>query len=228
MNPTSPGWFPSQTHPDEELFWDGERWTGATRRRDSADHVSDMEALAGDTASDSQAAATPREHPARSSSRRTRVFVGIAAAVLLLGGGTAAVASVQARDQAAAQAAEEREADERDAARVAANEKAAADREADAEAAEREGRDLTVTEIEGSVKTMADGNAAEGLHEAVIEVSCNPVDGGSTDDLTDQTTAFDCFAATTDNADGTQSGYYYNATVNWTTAEYTYGYGRNG
>ena len=228
MNPTSPGWFPSQTHPDEELFWDGERWTGATRRTDSQNGGSDREALADGTPSRSDGTASPEKRPRRRPSRRARLIVGIAAAVLLLGGGATAVASVQARDQAAAQAAEEREAEQRDAARIAANEKAAAEREADAEAQEREGRDLTVTEIEGSVKTMADGNAAEGLHEAVIDVSCNPVNGGSTDNLTDQTTAFDCFAATTDNADGTQSGYYYNATVNWNTSEYTYGYGRNG
>ena len=228
MNPTSPGWFPSQTHPDEELFWDGERWTGATRRTDSQNHVDDREPLADGTLDAHRGDATSQERPTRPLSRRARVIVGIAAAVLLLGGGVTAVASVQAREQAAAQAAEEREAGERYAARIAANEKAAADRDAAAEAQEREGRDLTVTEIEGSVKTMADDNAAEGLHEAVIAVSCNPVDGGSTDDLTDQTTAFDCFAATTDNADGTQSGYYYNATVNWNTSEYTYGYGRNG
>lgn len=111
---------------------------------------------------------------------------------------------------------------------MAANEKVVADREAATQASERESRGLTVTEIEGSVKTMADGNAADGLHEPVTSVACSPVDGGSTDDLTDQTTAFDCFAVKTDNPDGTQSGYYYNATVNWSTREYTYGYGRNG
>ncbi|MDY0945392.1 hypothetical protein SOM11_05265 [Frigoribacterium sp. CFBP9039] len=47
--------------------------------------------------------------------------------------------------------------DERDAARVAAYEKAAPEREVDAEALQRGRRDLTVTEIEGLVKTMADG-----------------------------------------------------------------------
>lgn len=60
-----------------------------------------------------------------------------------------------------------------------------------------------------------------------MSASCNPV-SGSTDDLTDITTSFDCFVATKDNADGTQSGYFFNATVNWNSGEYTYGLGKAG
>jgi len=156
--------------------------------------------------------------------RRLRLILAITAAVILLAAGGGALVAVQSQRATAAAESERRE---RDAERVAANDKAAAEREVAAEASERESRALTVTEIEGSVKTMADGNATDGLHEAVTSVACSPVDGGSTDDLTDQTTAFDCFAVTTDNPDGTQSGYYYNATVNWSTMAYTYGYGRS-
>ena len=39
----------------------------------------------------------------------------------------------------------------------------------------------------------------------------------ATDDLTEQTTVFECFAAIKDNGDGTMSGYTYNATMNWSS-----------
>lgn len=78
------------------------------------------------------------------------------------------------------------------------------------------------------MKTMAEENVTKGLLDGpILSVSCNPV-SGSTDDLTDATTSFDCFAANKDNADGTQSGYFFNATVNWDSGNYTYGLGKSG
>lgn len=53
-----------------------------------------------------------------------------------------------------------------------------------------------------------------------------PVGGGSTDDLTETTTVFECFAANEDNGDGTMSGCKYHATMNWSTSEFTYGLGK--
>jgi hypothetical protein len=73
---------------------------------------------------------------------------------------------------------------------------------------------------------MAEGHAADGVIDGpIIEVTCSPVGGGSTDDLTEQTTVFECFAAYKDNGDGTMSGYTYNATMNWSSGSYTYGLG---
>lgn len=100
---------------------------------------------------------------------------------------------------------------------------AAAATEAAAERARRAG---AVGDIEDSVATLAEKHAADGLFDGpILEVSCVPVDGGSTDDLTEKTTVFDCFAATEDNGDGTMRGRKYHATMNWNTGEYTYGYG---
>jgi hypothetical protein len=73
---------------------------------------------------------------------------------------------------------------------------------------------------------MAEGHASDGIiHGPIIDVSCSPVGGGSTDDLTEQTTVFECFAANKDNGDGTMNGYKYNATMNWSSGSYTYGFG---
>ena len=148
----------------------------------------------------------------------------------LIGGGTAwkmadnerkEAAAAEASAEAAAEsaAAEERERQEQEAAAAAA----AQERRDDAE---RDERRASVTEIEASVKKMADGHATDGIIDGpIIDVSCSPVGGGSTDDLTEQTTVFECFAASRDNGDGTMSGYTYNATMNWSTGQYTYGLG---
>lgn len=67
---------------------------------------------------------------------------------------------------------------------------------------------------------------AKGLIDgSIISVSCSPVSGGSTDDLTETTTVFECFVATNDNGDGTMSGFKYHATMNWTPANSPTGWG---
>ena len=38
---------------------------------------------------------------------------------------------------------------------------------------------------------------------------------------------FQCFVADKKNGDGTMSGYYYHATMNWDTGSYTYGMGES-
>ncbi|MDV7353472.1 DUF2510 domain-containing protein [Rhodococcus oxybenzonivorans] len=92
--------------------------------------------------------------------------------------------------------------------------------------AERASRAASVPAIEASIKTMADEHAGKGLIDgSIISVTCSPVSGGSTDDLTESTTVFECFAATQDNGDGTKSGYKYHETMNWTTGKATYGLG---
>jgi membrane protein involved in colicin uptake len=162
--------------------------------------------------------------------RRVGKWLAIAAmaAVLLglVGGGIAwkvahdeRVAAAEAQAAAETAAAEEREQQKRD-------EAAAAAAQERRDQADRAARRDSVVGIQASVKKMAEGHAADGIIDGpVIDVSCSPVGGGSTDDLTEQTTVFECFAANEDNGDGTMSGYKYNATMNWSSGSYTYGFG---
>ncbi|MGY1754880.1 hypothetical protein [Blastococcus sp. SYSU D01042] len=207
------GWYPTPT--GEQRYWDGTQWLELPPP--------------GQTWPD--APAQPRDVPAKTRHRRLLAVVGALVVLLgLVGGGIAwkvandeRVAEAEAEAAAAEEAAaEEREQRER-------RERAEAAEEAQAEAqerrdnAERALRRASIPEIEASVKAMADGHVADGLLDGpILEVSCSPVGGGSTDDLTEQTTVFACFAAHRDNGDGTQSGYSYNATMNWSTGQYTY------
>jgi len=61
----------------------------------------------------------------------------------------------------------------------------------------------------------------------VLNVSCDPVAGGSVENLDEKTTVFQCFVANKNNKDGNMSGYYYHATMNWGTGSYTYGLGKS-
>jgi membrane protein involved in colicin uptake len=109
---------------------------------------------------------------------------------------------------------------------AAAAASAAAAAEADRVQTARAKRAADIKGIEASVKTMAEKHVADGLFDGpVLSVSCDPVGGGSTDDLTAKTTVFECFAATKDNGDGTMTGHKYHATMNWDTENYTYGLG---
>ncbi|GGL12055.1 hypothetical protein GCM10009769_32550 [Curtobacterium luteum] len=217
------GWFPDPSDPEREMLWDGDQWTGLTRprRTDSAAAQSDGDVGAEDALEPSRGRRKPRPR------RRPLVLaLVILAVVVIVGGGGTAVAVVHARQVAAA--AEKAEQKKEAAARTRAEQREAqraAQEEADE--AERSSRAETVKEVEASVKTMAEENVTKGLLDGpILSVSCNPV-SGSTDDLTDTTTSFDCFAANTDNADGTQSGYFFNSTVNWDSGEYTYGLGKS-
>lgn len=204
------GWYPSPT--GEQRYWDGEQWL----------------ALPSPTGPGTSMPAS--EGSVASRKRRVGRWLAIAGAVAvllgLIGGGiawkVADNARVAAAEAAAAEekaAAEEREQQEReDAAAAAAQERR--------DEGERSARRASVTEIEASVKTMAEGHAADNIIDGpIIDVSCSPVGGGSTDDLTEQTTVFECFAANVDNGDGTMSGYKYNATMNWSSGSFTYGLG---
>jgi hypothetical protein len=202
------GWYPTPT--GEQQFWDGQKWLALPEP--------------------SPAATAPDAATTTSKNRGRAKWLLIAgAAVLLVGliaGGIAWKVKTDARAaevaaQAAAEksAAEEREEQERDAARAAAAKEARED-------AERDSRRESVTEIESSVEEMAKDHAADGIIDGpIIDVSCSPVGGGSTDDLTEQTTVFECFVANEDNGDGTMSGFTYNATMNWSTGSFTYGLG---
>lgn len=144
-------------------------------------------------------------------------------AVLAIGGiGTAIAVKVsndskaEEQRQVAAAAAQE-EADR-------AAEAAAAKRKEDD--AERAARTLNVIQLESSVKKLAEEHVSKSIIDGpILKVSCDPVGGGSTDDLTETTTVFECFAANEDVGDGRMRGFKYHATMNWTAGTYTYGFG---
>lgn len=199
-----PGWYP--TPEGGQRYWDGEKW---------------LSLPAPVTAEDGAAA--------HRSSRRSWAWAAVAAIVLIglaVGIGyflvsernraqteSEAAASVQAEEEASARAAEE-----------AAEEARQAQEREDEQ--EREFRQRAVSEIEDSIATMAEGHSSDGIIDGpVLDVVCSPVAGGSLEDLTEQTTVFDCFVATEENENGTWSGHSYHATMNWNTEQFTYGFG---
>lgn len=200
---TPAGWYPDPS--GGQRYWDGAKWLDLPAPSSSLE-------------------------PAKNTKRRPKKWaIGALVALVLLGGGgaiwkVAHDAQVAAAEEAAINLAAQEEAD-----RVAAEEARRAEAQAAQQKrdnAERASREAAVAEIETSVKTMAEGHVAKGLIDgSIISVSCSPVSGGSTDDLTETTTVFECFVAINDNGDGTMSGFKYHATMNWTSGEFTYGMG---
>ena len=227
------GWYPTPN--GEKRFWDGEKWLALPQPDDatglsesapasqvdaSATLVDEQHGGAGETVESEPALALQKL-----GRRKRRMWISIAASVLvvigLASGGVALKSAQDAQAVADAQAAAELEA--KAAAKVEAAAEAAEEKEDDAERAMRAS---AVEGIEASIKTMAEGHAAEGAIDGpIIDTSCSPVGGGSMDDLTESTTVFECFVANKDNGDGTLRGYTYNSTMNWSTGSYTYGLG---
>lgn len=166
----------------------------------------------------------------RSHKRFVLIVVGL---LIVAGAGTGIVLGVQHADQvkaeqAAADEAKRKESDaaaeakkrESDAAKAAAS--AAAAKEA-ADAAKRTVRKEIVTALEDSVLKDAQSRVTEGVLTGPVSLaSCTALGGGSTDDLTAITGTFECIAVNKTNADGSQSGYRFSATVNWDKASYTW------
>jgi hypothetical protein len=198
------GWYP--TPEGGQRYWDGERWANLP--------------------APPTAGASPAPAPRRS---RKPLVIGAAvlAAVLVLGGGATVAMKVVADERAAAEQAES-------AAAAAAEEERAAEEEERAERVQRaierdqrQKRGELITEVEYSITEMAREHVADGIIDGPVNsVACNPVAGGSMDDLTEKTTVFECFVGGERDSSGNTMGYYYNATVNWDTLHYTYGFGR--
>lgn len=203
----APGWYPSPE--GGQRYWDGQQWLALP------DPGSPRVSGAETPGSQSRISAILRfvKRP---------LVLGILAVLVVAGIGSAIAVKVsndskaEEQRQAIAAAAQE-EADR------AAEAAAAKQREDDAERAQRS---LTVIELEASVKTMAEEHVSKSIIDGpILNVSCDPVGGGSTDDLTETTTVFECFAANEDVGDGRMRGFKYHATMNWTAGTYTYGFG---
>jgi flagellar basal body-associated protein FliL len=216
------GWYPG---PDGgQRFWDGTTWLA----------IPAPDVLA------TQPHREPANEPPRKRNKRAWILAVVAILVLAgLGVGGYLAKNVHDATQAALVAAQDAKSrDDQAAAAKAQTDAAQAEEAADAEQAkedkaakdkvERQLRKETVSDIESSVKKMAKGHVKDDVIDGpIVKVSCDPVAGGSVDDLSEKTTVFQCFAANKKNKDGTSTGYYYNATMNWKTGSYTYGLGKS-
>jgi hypothetical protein len=166
----------------------------------------------------------------RGLSKRTKLVVGgVAVAIVVAAATTGAVAKIR-HDHAveAAQATADRNAAK--AAKAAAQAKAAKARKvADKRAADTAARQVRrdgVKQMQQSITKDARKDVGSGLLDGpIFYTSCDPLGGGSTDDLTAITTTFSCIAVTKKNNDGTVSGYVYHATENWSEGSYSWGLG---
>lgn len=153
-------------------------------------------------------------------STRTKLVAAGVIALLLLGGAGAGVAAKVRSDheaaearEAAAQRAEEKA--DREAAEQAAAERAADAKRAADNAAREERADL-IEQMQKSITKDARGEVRDGfLDGPIFYTSCDPLGGGSVDDLTALTTTFECIAVNEKLDDGGARGYVYSSTLNW-------------
>ncbi|TDW30355.1 cell envelope integrity protein TolA [Cryobacterium psychrophilum] len=202
------------TGPDgHERFWDGSEW------HDSPNHPPAAQRKSGPI------------KKFKALKTRTRVSIIVLAAVIVLSGIGGAIVAIASHNQeiAAAELAEtqkiaaEELAQKQEDERVAAKAKAG---EADLER-RRDNRAAAVSDIEASVKEMADGHAADGIIEGpILSVRCTTTGGISIDDISIRSMLFECFASNAENEDGTSTGFYYNARADWDNESWTYGLGR--
>lgn len=162
----------------------------------------------------------------RDRSRRSKIILAVIAGIVLLGGAaTAAVFKVrhdnevtEQRERAAAERQEEQERQER------AEEAEREEEEAQAELddLERSSRRLLAKDLQKSITKDANENVTSGVLDGpILRTVCTPVGGGS-EDLSEPTGKYECLAVTEDNADGTSSGYSYDATINYDKFSYTW------
>ena len=127
----------------------------------------------------------------------------------------------------AAEAAEELQAEE-DAA-AAAEDRKRLNREAAeaAEDSERTVRASIIKQMQKSVTKDAKERVADGeLDGPIFYTSCDPLGGGSVDDLTAFTTTFECLAVN-EKLDGDQvRGWVFSSTVNWDEGSWSWRLGR--
>lgn len=165
-----------------------------------------------------------RSFLASGSSSRILKYVAIAVIALLVIG-VAAIGVVMKinHDNAveASRIAAHHRAVARERAQAAAEQRAAARREADRQ--ERSVRHQLIRQMQASITKDAKKEARSGLLDGPIYyTTCDPLGGGSTDDLTALTTTFSCLAVDKKNGDGTVQGYRFSATANWNESSYTW------
>lgn len=166
-------------------------------------------------------------HGRKGLSKRTKVIVFSIVGVLVLAGAGVGVAQKISHDnqvtedkqraEAAAKAAAEQRKQEEAAA------KAAQDQQDLKDSLERSVRRSSVREMRKSITKDAKKRVAEGVLDGPIYgTQCNPVGGGSQDNLEAKTTKFECLAINKKNGDGTVEGWRFSATMNWDEGSWTW------
>lgn len=163
----------------------------------------------------------------RGLSKRARLLIVAAIALVLVGGAGAGVTAKVRSDRAAVAAEEAAEAIAAAEAERKAEEEAAAERAAEAkraaEDAERGERKRLIKKMQKSITKDARSDADDGMLDGpIFYTSCDPLGGGSVDDLTALTTTFECIAVNEKLDDGGARGYVYSATMNWDEYSWTW------
>jgi hypothetical protein len=159
--------------------------------------------------------------------------VAIVGVLLVAGTATGVTAKVRAdREEAAAQAAQKAAAERKAAARAAeaeriAEEQAEAERAAAAKRAaanaERRQRRSIIRQMQQSITKDARDEVESGMLDGpIFYTACDPLGGGSADDLTALTTTFECIAVNEKLGGGQVRGYVYSATANWDEASWSW------
>jgi hypothetical protein len=211
-SPIAPaGWYP--TEGGGKRYWDGENWLDVPEPEPgSTEHV---------------AIAREINRPRKRFVIAGTIVVLLLAAAIATGLTLKSAAEAEDARETASQEATAAQKAARETQRKAAAEKAEEALELAADETERAYRAAAIPGIEASIAGMAQKHMDDGVITGpVLRVSCSPVAGGSMDDLSEATTVFECFMAQKDNDDGTSSGFYYSATMNWETGSYTYGLDR--
>jgi hypothetical protein len=163
-------------------------------------------------------------------SKRAKLIAGGVVVAIVLGVAAAGVVAKARHDHAAEAARVTAGRNAAKTAKAAARAKAAkartvAAKKAADNAARRVRRD-GVKQMEQSITKDARKDVGSGLLVGpILYTSCDPLGGGSTDDLTAITTTFSCIAVTKKNSDGTATGYAYHATENWSAGSYSWALG---
>ncbi|WP_375492412.1 hypothetical protein [uncultured Jatrophihabitans sp.] len=108
---------------------------------------------------------------------------------------------------------------------AAASASAAAAARSAEDAITRNDRKSLIDALEASVTKDAKKDVNEGVLDGPIKkTECDPTNGSS--DLLTASNTFECTAVTKISSDGTESGYVFSATVNWTGESYSWHLGR--
>jgi outer membrane murein-binding lipoprotein Lpp len=143
-------------------------------------------------------------------------IVASVVAALVLAGGAATAISLKAKQDREAAAAERREAAQAAAEKAEAARQERQEAKAAAEQAERDIRAQIIRQMQKSITKDAKERVGDGVLEGPIYyTTCDPLGGGSVDDLTALTTTFECIAVNEKLGGGQVRGWVFSATANW-------------
>lgn len=166
-------------------------------------------------------------HGRRGLAKRTKlIIVGVLGALVLAGAGVA-IAQKVSHDNQVAEDKRQAEAAAKAAAAQRKQEELAAQKEEEAQAEQdRIERSIRASAVRGMRKSITK-DAKQRVSEGVLDgpiygTQCNPVGGGSEDNLEAKTTKYECLAINKKNGDGTVEGWRFSATMNWDDGSYTW------